>query len=984
MRDDVTGNDNYYLEDHVWIWKALRTIETIGREKTQTPKEQNRSRKEAATRDSGKTETAPRRYSSNEAQKQILKRFTSENTALKQRTRMLAVYRSSSEIRFMLRSRDTALFHCMNFHFFRTPESDNLVDVWKNTLAAQVNHEENEMTGWDTPLRYALALVMAIEGWKINQASTDKIFSEARRVLFESLWANGLFPGFLNYSDKKPEIFQDVDHRDNYWHTTFEVPYLLWKYAKKRLEQGADNKKDTNPASTNQLLKDGMDTKPDSQAQETNAVKVVMVAKKIMPFNNLINQKSIIEPPDEWLYNEPDFLNFVPDWNGFNLPLDDPSMHKIAKASENPMKNHVSRGTKIQLRDWIQLISDSIFRGEEPFLKMLETIEAECSTARESIPQQGSDENIKDVDRSILDRIPAKWKEEMRQLAKKFSSLPPNADPKNIIAEVMSKIDEIPFLSKGAIIDVKRWPRKDRKNKTPSDPLREARMLENEEILLRLTTQRTCPSDQNPADGRGESVVVKKRLIWLPLSDRVTAKICRHLTPASEKENMFSFFERHKTYDKFFFDDTTAASNTWKTELQLSFYEQYDQDHVLSRAAMGFRFDGDFFDRYWTCHFIEHKPKTEIVNININELSRILQREGNLPKTERGKQPWRQRKVLELILFDRIVEEIITSTDGIMRTIREELKDNTKSMRNTTKDSSYKSDNKHSSGEWVFRECSIWNMEESCHSAKPGETSSKDDALEDAIRAAKFVSNMKSEHYQSFSQKSQVLEQILRVLDDDLGESLEQIKRWERRDDDRAPEKPRWTRNDERRYRTTITKMLGSNDKKIRELEQCRSNVQSLKASLQSTREYIRDDLNLRSAEDVRLFTYVTATFLPISFATSIFSMGGSPGGALLGKMICVATVALLLTGIALVYDKKLAVIARHFRTFILYLISQGSRVIKASLRPLQVRKHSEKDDGDEEPKLANVLPSIFQRSRGGAGNDPAEAEKGVRKRHVQ
>ncbi|KAL1640072.1 hypothetical protein SLS58_007339 [Diplodia intermedia] len=654
-------------------------------------------------------------------------------------------------------------------------------------------------------------------------------------------------------------------------HTTFEVPYLLCKYAKERLEQGADDKKDTNPASANQLRKDGTDTKPDSQAQETNTAKVVMVAKKIMPFNNLINQKSIIEPPDEWLYNEPDFLNSIPDLNGFDLPFDYPNMHKMAKALKKMIGIHDSHGTKIQLLDRIHLISESI--GDEPSLKMLETIEAQCSIEWDSIPQQEYDESIstdsvrrviwnilRKVDWSVLDRVPAKWGEEMRQLAKKFSSRPPDEDLIDAIAEMMSKIDETPSLSKGAIID----------------------------------------------------------------------------------------------------------------------------DHVLSRAAMGFRFDGDFFDRYWTCHFIEHKPKKEIARINVKELSKILQREGNLPKTERGKQPWRQRKVLELILFDRIVEEITTSTDDIMKTIRNELKDITGSMCNTTEGSSYKSDRKDLPAEWVFRESSIWNEEDLCPSTKPGETPSKDDALDDAFRAAKSVSNMKSEYYLSFSQKSQVLEQMLRVLDDDLGENLEQIERWRKRDDDRAPEKPRWTRNDERRYRTTITKMLASNDKKIRELEQCRSNVQSLKASLQSTREYIRDDLNLRNAEDVRLFTYVTATFLPISFATSIFSMGGFPGKALLGSMIGLAAVALLLTGIAIAHDKTLASRARVFKWLVGgYRSSSKQKPANSSSSPNDNKSGVAGDDPENENEgratSFSFLGKLQDKARG-----HADIEKGIRKRRSE
>lgn len=199
------------------------------------------------------------------------------------------------------------------------------------------------------------------------------------------------------------------------------------------------------------------------------------------------------------------------------------------------------------------------------------------------------------------------------------------------------------------------------------------------------------------------------------------------------------------------------------------------------------------------------------------------------------------------------------------------------------------------------------------------ESTLEKDALEDALEAAEFVSNMRGEDYLKYSKDSQPFEQILRVLDDDIGENLEHIERWRDRETDRASEQPRWTKNDERRYRTTITKLLNSNAQRIRDRQRCRTNIRSLRTSLESTRAYVRDDLNLRSAEDVRAFTYVTATFLPIGFATSIFSMGGAPDGDLLRNMIKVAGVALAITAVALIFDKILGSVARAIRNFVLH-----------------------------------------------------------------
>lgn len=69
----------------------------------------------------------------------------------------------------------------------------------------------------------------------------------------------------------------------------------------------------------------------------------------------------------------------------------------------------------------------------------------------------------------------------------------------------------------------------------------------------------------------------------------------------------------------------------------------------------------------------------------------------------------------------------------------------------------------------------------------------------------------------------------------------------------------------------------------------------------------IRNDLSLQGSENIRFFTYVTVVFLPLGFATGIFSMSGAPDGKVLGSMAICAVVALLLTVLALLNAKQLA-----------------------------------------------------------------------------
>ena len=51
-----------------------------------------------------------------------------------------------------------------------------------------------------------------------------------------------------------------------------------------------------------------------------------------------------------------------------------------------------------------------------------------------------------------------------------------------------------------------------------------------------------------------------------------------------------------------------------------------------------------------------------------------------------------------------------------------------------------------------------------------------------------------------------------------------------------------------------------------------------------------------RSADDVRIFTYATVIFLPLSFVSSVFSMAGAPDRATVQPFIIAAVVALLTT----------------------------------------------------------------------------------------
>ncbi|KAK7959936.1 uncharacterized protein PG986_004790 [Apiospora aurea] len=348
----------------------------------------------------------------------------------------------------------------------------------------------------------------------------------------------------------------------------------------------------------------------------------------------------------------------------------------------------------------------------------------------------------------------------------------------------------------------------------------------------------------------------KKRFIWLPDASQTTALVCVLGSPPVERDPMTLFFDRHSNYELHFFDDTTPHLNTWETELHISFYQVLETGKSqppgmtkpfrepfpsktpcdLTKASMGFRFFGDFFDRYWTCHFIEYVPSDG------SEKTWDLPFDSSSSMSSKNRE-WKQRKVLELYLFERIVTKVVNSTREIYNRVRREL---------------------GVSGE-------VFSMV--------------------ALDSGDYFSS--SEHWQK-------CQETLQVVEDRLEHIATEVAKWDSRERDRGAERPRWTRRDERKYSGEIKKRLGSSNSKVRDLRRLKADITVLKDLLVSRQDQIRNDLSLRSDENIRFFTYVTVVFLPLGFAASIFSMSEVPDGQLVGSMAIVATVALVLTGLAL------------------------------------------------------------------------------------
>lgn len=531
---------------------------------------------------------------------------------------------------------------------------------------------------------------------------------------------------------------------------------MLWLHGNPKLERDSRNPDghlwNRSTASGDDAGKATQQTKPENRIQEGNKSGDVVFTQKTMPFNNLIDQNSIAEQADDWLYPEPDFLDFVPQ-SYAKLWLMYGKKHFVDNIQEPAVAERAlvePLDTAYQsLLNRLQIILQNVAEDIQT-MKLSVGVETVLEKAWLSLSEGNLEENshfditrqiIRDVqtifkhsmpadDPQSLEQIihglemllielagsPAKAVPTMRFIIAKCREMAESnqaeernlplesplsrAIPPNATEEYPPNAESSKSRAKGTIVDLRRF-QKTKSKKGPQDrPLANVLMMTNQEIRKVLAMRRLSTEAENPFSSRSSRIDVKKRFVWLPHADVTTARICCLSTPFSERENTLAFFERHANHEEYFFDNTNAVQNTWKTELQLSFYQLHDQGSTISgipmpkivdfpkrrpikeqkqradikpehyqqisRATIGFEFNGDFFDRYWTCHFIEYKHKSRKPISDETEHYNMLQSQKYLLKSEGHKQPWRQRRVLELILFDRILEEITRAAEEIM------------------------------------------------------------------------------------------------------------------------------------------------------------------------------------------------------------------------------------------------------------------------------------------------------------------------------
>ncbi|OJK04253.1 hypothetical protein ASPACDRAFT_112700 [Aspergillus aculeatus ATCC 16872] len=330
----------YRLGDHVWIWKALKGIEEVLnwiesrnhdpsagyiesavlhdfsklRERMFTLMAEKRGRRQATPAEEREQNIY---FNSEDLRKENIKRFTVRNEVFNKR--MLSVTRSASETRFLLHFRDTVLYYGALWGFFEGQE-----DLIKALLEIQTRHDDSlcDEMEWTNPLRYGLALLWSRHGYRLAWAnSADQMEYRAKRVLLGSSSTTALFYGHLN-EDKKATLFEAEEDRDFHFHAGFEIPNILLQslnhnVAKAFPAEGQQDHeaRDSSAGTTQQQVYHDPRPSNDQSSQSRSGTQLVLVPltlRRQNPYGTYLDVNKIVDVPGEWLFKEPDFLDFTP------------------------------------------------------------------------------------------------------------------------------------------------------------------------------------------------------------------------------------------------------------------------------------------------------------------------------------------------------------------------------------------------------------------------------------------------------------------------------------------------------------------------------------------------------------------------------------------------------------------------------------------------------------------------------------------------
>ncbi|KAK7702862.1 hypothetical protein SLS64_009473 [Diaporthe eres] len=833
----------FRLDDHVWIWRALKAMEdkrlggwAILPDRAQRSDSASSADSEASEAD--EISRLRRKFASRTVQREVLRKFTTQHETL--RKRMVALSRSPRETRFLFHARDTALFYDQDMEF--SPEDASFQEAWKNTIDAQRFHEDNQETRWGNALRYALSIMLAIKDHQINSRNPGDMVRNAIEILLRSSSENGTFPGKLDIMTKGPldDVYHTEEDAESYYNAGFEIPYVFLVHGKAIgaiIDKAAEPElgtasgdvslrhhptgknpnsieamsahHDSNPqAQVHQLedeelrrllekLSDVLSARPylpnpTSASDRTKSRELVdarLALKKTIPVSNLVDPHSIAEIEDEWLFNYPNF---------FGSEKDDSI--SIDETLDSLQDLNAAWLTRIDVAEMRRKYSSHKTEGGGPDNQTKSSSnDSDSITKKRSASREGT-----------------------RNSGLMVSDMP---------------------------------SRKHLRGKGAEDPYGE-QTGSFEKIWGHISKPRTAAK-------------AKKRFIYWDRQatdlELEAALLCYAASKGDERANMLDFFERHFQHENYMFDHCNLAYNTWETEIHLSFFILGDasgppsSDTVrkvegfpgvhgknISRGSVGFRFHGDAFDRYWTLHTFASLD-LESKSFKEDAISRFLPTEISFVF---------QRKVFELYTFSGTLKKVELSTSQILAEVKSEL----------------------------------------------------------GIEFGAFSWSIPTmDTYSSWTKLWEGFAPLLQALADDLTSTQDTIGQWEAREGARGQERPRWTQNDERKYRVAITRaqrVLQFREKRIQDLL---GDVESLREACAARLANAREELSFRSNQNIASFTYVTIVFLPLGFAASVFSMNGYPAAGWVASMAVIAVITLAITATALANAKLFLAVAEQF-----------------------------------------------------------------------
>ncbi|KAF3024385.1 hypothetical protein E8E14_014383 [Neopestalotiopsis sp. 37M] len=774
-------------------------------------------------------------------QRETLQRFTMKNDDSGKR--MLAVTRSVREHRFLFHARDTALFYGLQFF----EQSTSSRELWENTIQAQAQHEDNQEMTWDNAIRYALTIIMGLHDTKVN---SSKSAPEHVQIAVQSLLGitsrNGFFPGQLRESaDGKPvpALFDEEAYRDFYFHAHFEISYVLL----------------LNFESICRLCIEKI------PQQKENTTQQDLSPKELSRLGH--NVESQLEKISSDLANLAERISVQQEHNT--------STEKHEKRTGTAMKKLFPFGSLIDSSKIVEIDDEWLFN----YPAFLEKQQSELPDFNDI----GS--LIKKAKGMVSEDLVSQQLEIYADSNRTFGI----ANSTRWFAVVMN-------------VPKQKHVGKMKNRQRDSYP---STFYDKASFWGFLKDQRKAEE-------------AKKRLVWLREPDAEIAVISYLATTSAHQASISLFFDRHSKRETHFSDETSKIHNEWKTEFIFSFYALSTNNSSKSRqvgnattsvknfpmvegsmpvrTCLGFRFEGDIFDRYWTCHYIDSKEdQTEVEQRpSLSELFDIdspvfwmlfSQTSREISRALQHERDWRQRKVLELFFLGRMMDATLKNTKPVIDKLKAEL-----------------------------------------------------------IRGADAYTHLSSEKYLADTHiHLEGLRNLLESIDTSLVGILDAMKKWDTRERDRA-QQPRWTRNDERKYRESINNLRGSIERKTADLKGLQFDARVLKEkyvfTLNTNITKIGENRSTSKEENLRLFTYVTVVFLPLGFAASIFSMAGTPDTPLLVDMITCAIIALILTVIMLLNAQSLAGLARDTsRTIHNYSLK---KMEKSELAKYHTTKHSQ------------------------------------------